>query len=167
MYTVRKLPVVVTDGQKKKHVTQMNAEEVIYLSKKVYEIADKLNDDNLHLRRRIDVADIELDVFKNIILEGNLPNKIIEYNETPNKIFKDEVDYRVLIRSTKIEKKLYHMGKTKEVFGPCQLCFVVSIKTGKIITAYYNGVRDNHASLDSSRYDANLEVIKKEDLVMN
>lgn len=155
--------VSITDDQIKKHVCQMSNEEIMYLSKKVFEIKSKINaDNNLHLKKRIDVSEINIERYISIIEGGLLPYKIIEYNET----LRDNVlDHRVVIRDKKKEYRTYHKGKTIETTGWCNLCFVLSIDTGKIITAYYNDANDSHTSLDLRRYDKKLEIIKKEDKV--
>ena len=43
----------------------------------------------------------------------------------------------------------------------CNLCAVIDYERGKVITAYWNDVDDNHDTLDLSRYDKNLQIIKR------
>ena len=59
---------------------------------------------------------------------------IVEYNQLNE-------DWRVLLRS--------HLG----------FCYVVSLQTGRIVTAYMNAADDNHASLDMSEYNQTLTVL--------
>lgn len=76
---------------------------------------------------------------------------IIEYNSTNNY---GKIDKRVLIRS----KKSYFVD-IDNTLTECNLCFVISIITGQIITAYYNEVNDNHNTIDWLRYDKSLKII--------
>jgi hypothetical protein len=155
--------VSVTENQIKKHQSQMTADELLYLARILFEICPNIyKGKNWHLNNRIDTGSIPTERYKNIIKEGKLPLKIVEYNETL-KFY--GVDRRVVVRSEKAEYVTYHPGKTEEVTGYANLCFVVSLNTGEIITAYYNGVNDNHTSLDTRRYDENLQIIKEEETI--
>lgn len=151
--------ICITCNQTKKHVTQMNAGELVYLSKKIFEIKDDIKIKTDHLKNRVDVGDLPLWTFIKVIEEGKLPNKIIEYNETKRD---GHVDHRVVIRDTKEETRYYHTGKEHLTYGQCNLCFVLSLDTGNIVTAYYNGVNDSHYTLDAKRYNENLKIIKEE-----
>ena len=155
--------VYATENQIKKHISQMAVKESMYLAKEAFNMINKLHiGNNTHLKNRIDVKDIPIKRYKEILNEGVLPARIVEYNET---LTNYGVDRRVVIRSSKAEYTTYHMGKVREVTGYANLCFVMSLNTGEIITAYYNGVNDNHTSLDTRRYDENLQIIKEEETI--
>ena len=141
-----------TIGQKKKYFTQMNKFELRYLRNKVENL------DNIYFSKHAltNGVDVTIEQIKNTI---NGYNFIIEYNETTNQ--NGKVDRRVLMRSSTIYNVDFKRADGSIVKGNANLCFVISIITGKIITTYYNYIRDNHDTIDYRRYDKNLKIIKK------
>ena len=137
-----------TTNQVKKHMSQMSSEEIDYMK-------DKLRNLNITLSRHLKEKE---DTFYMVDFQNEMKDlnnlNIIEYNETltRNKF----LDYRVLLRTNNTYE--VNVDGRKEI---CQLCFVVSIKTGKIVTAYWNKSNDVHKSLNLSRYDKNIKIIKK------
>jgi hypothetical protein len=137
-----------TEGQVKKHYSQMSKEELMFLQDRLHSL--NINDIEVsdHLQNKFIDKGIEL---KQIPFIDNLIPLIIEYNETPTRGF---LDRRVLIRTT--EKYIVNIkGKNKI----CNLCVVYSIVSGKVVTAYYNEANDNHDSINMNRYNKNLKVI--------
>lgn len=68
---------------------------------------------------------------------------IIEYNRTLTDKNKNW-DERIVIRDNKISKT----DKGKQ-----NLCIVLSLSKNEVITAYYNPLDDNHATINMDRYD--------------
>lgn len=68
---------------------------------------------------------------------------IIEYNRTLTDKNKNW-DERIVIRDNKISKT----DKDKQ-----NLCIVLSLSKNEVITAYYNPLDDNHATINMDRYD--------------
>ena len=156
-----KLPVDLTDGQVKKHVKQMNADEIVFLANKIYNIEKYRK--SKHLSNRIDTKDIPFSVYKAIIKDG-VARKIVEYNETPVE-GSSIISRRVLIRNDKLIKTKFYKGKVQEAYGLCNLCFVIDIDTGTIITAYFNLACDNHTNIDWSRYDSDICILKEKESI--
>ena len=80
-----------------------------------------------------------------IFKEQNL-DYVIEYNETTRH---NHTSHRVLVRHPK-----------KQVVGNylSNLFLVIDVDNGRIVTAYYNKVTDNHKSIDFSYYNKNLQI---------
>lgn len=151
----RTLTISETEGQVKKHESQMSCEEKKYLAQKLV-FSKSLLKISRHLRERIDTKDIEPNVYKMILSTKNLEDKIIEYNETHKPW---GVSHRVLVRDDQAVVTDFHKAKEKEARGKAVLCFVVDIDTNTIVTAYYNYLNDNHCTIDWDRYDGNLQII--------
>ena len=144
--------VKITEGQKKKHFSMFTSEEKIYLSQKI-DIAKKytiLSEHHEAKNNGITLTDIN-----KILTSGKY--SIVEYNETTKN---NITDYRILIRSTEdFYTKFYDTKLNYSYNCECNLCFVISIKTGKIITSYFNKSNDIHTTINFLRYD-NLQIIK-------
>ena len=139
-------------NQVKKHIKQMNKFELRYLRNKIENLPN-IYFTNHALTNGVDVT---IEQIKNTI---NGYNFIIEYNETINQ--NGKVDRRVLMRSSTIYNVDFKRVDGSIVKGNANLCFVISIVTGRIITTYYNYIRDNHETIDYRRYDKNLKIIKE------
>lgn len=137
-----------TPGQRKKHISQMTSNEISFLVYKIQHL-DKIIYSNHLLKKHITFN--EKTILKTL-KSSNLKNCIIEYNETPSKDF---LDRRVLIRSEIAENVLINNNN----YELCNLCFVLSIVSKKVITVYYNKSNDNHTSLNLNRYDNTLKII--------
>lgn len=141
-----------TKNQRKKHVKQMTRKEQWYLREQIKNLPN-IYFTNHALTNGVDVT---IEQIKNTIKEYNY---IIEYNETINQ--NGKVDRRVLMRSSTIYNVDFKRVDGSIVKGNANLCFVISIDTGRIITTYYNYIRDNHETIDYRRYDKNLKIIKE------
>lgn len=148
--------VKATNGQRKKHVSQMTKDEIHYLSEKCKNIPQKKVTISKHLLQK-GISFNQVDIL-NTLQSPNLHSLIIEYNETPKK--NGSLDSRVLIRSN-ISKDVQFQTKYGKVFtAPAQMCFVISLKTYEVITVYWNKTNDSHTTMDWSRYQKHLKIIK-------
>lgn len=123
----------------KKHVSQMSPSEIDLLEykRKMLLMTRKPFFFSKHFYESARKRDIRIRDAKETIMQG----KIVEFHDKT--INGKVVDKRVLIRSTKCYKKHWN------------LCVVYSLWYRKVITAYYNHWRDNHATLDINQYDPN------------
>lgn len=140
-----------TENQRKKHVKQMTRKEQWYLREQIKNLPN-IKFTKHALNNNVDVT---IEQIKNTIKEYNY---IIEYNETTDTYGK--IDRRVLVRSSRVYKVDFHKTDGSVIKGNANLCFVISIDTGYIITTYYNFINDEHKTIDMRRYDKNLKIIK-------
>lgn len=140
-----------TENQRKKHVKQMTRKEQWYLREQIKNLPN-IKFTKHALNNNVDVT---IEQIKNTIKEYNY---IIEYNETTDTYGK--IDRRVLVRSSRVYKVDFHKIDGSVIKGNANLCFVISIDTGYIITAYYNFINDEHKTIDMRRYDKTLKIIK-------
>lgn len=148
--TISKGLVKKTVGQVKKCFEQMTYEEKQLLHKKVKTLDVNNVYISIHLKDKLQ-SEIKADVkglFNKTIESGKF--KVLEYNVTNG-------DKRVLVRSSIETEVLFYDGRFHyNAMG--QMCFVISLLTNAIVTAYFNATWDGHRSLDISRYDANLKI---------
>ena len=140
-----------TENQRKKHVKQMTRKEQWYLREQIKNLPN-IRFTQHALNNNIDVT---IEQIKNTIKEYNY---IIEYNETTDTYGK--INRRVLVRSSRVYKVNFHKIDGSVIKGNANLCFVVSIDTGYIVTTYYNFINDGHRTIDMRRYDKTLKIIK-------
>lgn len=140
-----------TENQRKKHVKQMTRKEQWYLREQIKNLP------NIRFTQHAlnNGVNVTMKQIKNTIKEYNY---IIEYNETTN--IYGKIDRRVLVRSSHIYKVDFHKIDGSIIKGNANLCFVISIDTGDIITTYYNFINDEHKTIDVRRYDKTLKIIK-------
>ena len=140
-----------TENQRKKHVKQMTRKEQWYLREQIKNLP------NIRFTQHAlnNGVDVTIEQIKNTIKEYNY---IIEYNETTDTYGK--IDRRVLVRSSRVYKVDFHKIDGSVIKGNANLCFVISIDTGDIITTYYNFINDEHKTIDMRRYDKTLKIIK-------
>lgn len=149
--------VKTKEGQRKKHRLQMTENELDYL----YLALKKIDLDKLHISYHLqNKTEVKYDIedVKKMLLDEQLRDYIIEYNETP---LKNKVDKRILIRSndTKLVKYKREDGTTFKALS--NLCVVLSIIDNRIITCYWNIHNDRHDTINWWRYDRELEIIKQ------
>lgn len=140
-----------TENQRKKHVKQMTRKEQWYLREQIKNLPN-IKFTKHALNNNVDVT---IEQIKNTIKEYNY---IVEYNETTDTYGK--IDRRVLVRSSRVYKVDFHKIDGSVIKGNANLCFVISIDTGNIITTYYNFINDEHKTIDMRRYDKTLKIIK-------
>lgn len=136
-----------TYKQQKKHYTQLSIEELDYLEKMLHNL--KKIRPSWHLVEKKDILIKKKDILK-VIKDSEIRNLIIEYNTTKKSY---GIDKRVVLRS----KEVYNVEIGENIIE-CNLCFVISILSGEVITAYYNNINDNHENIDWARYNKNLKV---------
>ena len=140
-----------TENQRKKHVKQMTRKEQWYLREQIKNLPN-IKFTKHALNNNVDVT---IEQIKNTIKEYNY---IVEYNETTDTYGK--IDRRVFVRSSRVYKVNFHKIDGSVIKGNANLCFVISIDTGNIITTYYNFINDEHKTIDMRRYDKTLKIIK-------
>ena len=139
--------VKITRNQEKKHYTQLSEEELNYLENKIHRL--KNIKPSWHLVEKKDILVRKRDILS-ALKDSNIKELIIEYNVTYKQ---KSIDKRVVLRSREIYKV-----STRDDIIECNLCFVISIIKGEVITAYYNNINDNHDTIDWNRYNENLKV---------
>lgn len=132
-----------TKEQYKKHANQMRESEKEILKKKIKKLKDLTVTPHL-LSKNILKSDIDK------LLTGDFD--VIERNIT---LLQNVWEERVLIRGKEFTNVIFVDFKRKRVTVPANLCVVISLKTGKIITGYWNDKNDNHSSLHKARYEKN------------
>lgn len=145
-----------TEGQIKKHAMQMDDIEKQIITNRICKLVTQplCLDKHLHYRKYIRFKKQD---FIRILLKPNVKDLIVEYNCVNQD---DYQDYRVLIRDNEeIPVYIKNVKTKKAAWKLCNLCFVYSLKTNRVITAYWNLASDNHQNINWNRYDANLQVI--------
>lgn len=142
-----------TKNQIKKHIKDVSCTEL-------REILDIVELNNLHyiqlsnhVRDKVEVS-FSLRHIQNLLESSNLENLIVEVNVNfSNDTDSDPEDIRILVRDsdavyTTITNK--RTGQVSQV--PCNMCFVYSLTSNRLITVYWNPANDNHDSINWNRY---------------
>lgn len=147
----KKGQVKKTFNQAKKHKSQLNKKEINYLLKHLWTV--KRFTFSNHLKAKMAKGEVtpQIAIMKKTLVDAK--ECIIEYNQKLD-LNGEVISRRVLLRSKQME--LVNIKGEGQVL--CNLCFVVDVDTGVIITAYFNSVKDAHETLDKKRYDANLSI---------
>ena len=137
----------VTKNQIKKHVSQMTQHEILFLERRIQLISGSYSIANhfLETGRLIDIMTVE-----QLLNSPNLQDCIIEYSKLGN-------CKRVLLRST-FSSNITLKKNGVNYLAEANLCLVINIYTGHIVTGYWNEVEDNHNSVNMSRYDSALKI---------
>jgi hypothetical protein len=153
MFTQVYTPIAkITENQIKKHFTQMTKNEIEFLKMKINRIKNYITV-STHLTNKCNKINI---LTCNDILNNDY--EIIEYNETANY---NGIDKRVLIRSINSFDTIFIDTITNiKTIEKCNICFVVSIVTGIIVTGYFNKCNDFHNTINFNRYNKNIVIIK-------
>lgn len=145
-----------TKRQKKKHVSQMSETEKQYLKNKIKTIKTRDITVSKHILNKKKDIGFKMENIFEILNEDKIENLIVEYNETQN----DElIDKRVLLRGNK-SYNVRFKSKEGSFVSSANICFVISLNTYRIVTVYWNKSKDNHKTINWSRYDKNLDIIK-------
>lgn len=131
-----------TQGQRKWHASQINDETLDDIRFRLHQTmllrSWRLSD---HLRKKKSLT-FSLEIVQHVIDAGD----IIEYNETPRR---DKTSRRVLLRDIRDKHKVItNFGVTDS-----NLCIVVDIDDGDVVTAFWNDANDNHKTIDMSQYE--------------
>lgn len=147
-----------TKNQIKKHIKDVSCTEL-------REILDIVELNNLHyiqlsnhVRDKVEVS-FSLRHIQELLESNNLENLIIEVNVNfPNVNFSNVTDsvpddIRILVRDSEAVYTTITNKRTGQVSQiPCNMCFVYSLTSNRLITVYWNPANDNHDSIDWNRY---------------
>lgn len=122
----------------KKHLAQMQPEEIIYLRNKINSITQFYLTEHCQERMR------EKKVNKKQTLQTLINYSVVEYH-------RKGLDDRVLLRGIKR-------------YGNDNVCILVSLCNQSIITVYRNDNRDRHSTIDWEQYSDDIDII---DLIDN
>lgn len=148
---INKGVVSKTNGQVKRHVSTMSHVDISKLRASIKmvpdlflgsHVFDKIENQGLYFSPQM-ITEVLVNVRK---------RNIIEYNITPTR---EGLDRRVLLRSD----ESYPVKITNGGSAHSNICFVLSLETGKVVTVYWNKLHDKHQYLDPNRYSDNLEII--------
>lgn len=142
-----------TQNQIKKHIKDVSCTEL-------REILDIVELNNLHyiqlsnhVRDKVEVS-FSLRHIQELLESSNLENLIIEVNVNfPNVNESVPDDIRILVRDSEAVYTTITNKRTGQVSQiPCNMCFVYSLTSNRLITVYWNPANDNHDSIDWNRY---------------
>lgn len=142
-----------TKNQIKKHIKDVSCTEL-------REILDIVELNNLHyiqlsnhLRDKVEVS-FSLKHIQELLESSNLENLIIEVNVNfPNDTDSVPDDIRILVRDSEAVYTTMTNKRTGQVSQiPCNMCFVYSLTSNRLVTVYWNPANDNHDSIDWNRY---------------
>lgn len=142
-----------TKNQIKKHIKDISCTEL-------REILDIIELNNLHyiqlsnhVRDKVEVS-FSLRHIQELLESNNLENLIIEVNVNfSNDNDSDPEDIRILVRDSEAVYTTITNKRTGQVSQiPCNMCFVYSLTSNRLITVYWNPANDNHDSIDWNRY---------------
>lgn len=136
-----------TTNQVKKHISQMTDEETTFIAKRIKMVYSryKWHPHFLKSSRLFNMMTVE-----RLLVSPNIKDCIIEYNQREN-------DKRVLLRSTFSSNVALEKDGIM-VQADANLCIVIDIYTGVIVTAYWNEVDDHHGNVNMKRYTADLKI---------
>lgn len=142
-----------TKNQIKKHIKDVSCTEL-------REILDIVELNNLHyiqlsnhVRDKVEVS-FSLRHIQELLESNNLENLIIEVNVNfPNDNDSVPDDIRILVRDSEAVYTTMTNKRTGQVSQiPCNMCFVYSLTSNRLVTVYWNPANDNHDSIDWNRY---------------
>lgn len=142
-----------TKNQIKKHIKDVSCTEL-------REILDIVELNNLHyiqlsnhVRDKVEVS-FSLRHIQELLESSNLENLIIEVNVNfPNDTDSVPDDIRILVRDSEAVYTTITNKRTGQVSHiPCNMCFVYSLTSNRLVTVYWNPANDNHDSIDWNRY---------------
>lgn len=131
--------------QLKKHRMQMNEQELKRLTQVFSKLDKSRTTISKHLLNKDSITWHRNDIIA--LLHADIYDMIIEYNQTPTKW--GTIDHRIVIRDKK---------SVETDHGKANLCIVVSLVENRVLTAYYNLVKDSHKTINWDRYCQYLKV---------
>lgn len=139
--------------QTKKHYVQMSDNEKALVKAIAKEY---LNNGSLkvsdHLSHKIRKNIINLSQSSIERLRNSKNFDVIEFSILPSE---NSYKYRILIRTRYCEKVM--VGNSYE---KCNLCVVIDLTKDEIITAYWNKSNDMHKTINFSKYDKSVNIIR-------
>lgn len=147
-----------TKNQIKKHIKDVSCTEL----REILDIVELNNVHHIqlsnHVRDKVEVS-FSLRRIQELLESSNLENLIIEVNVNfPNVNFPNDTDsvpddIRILVRDSEAIYTTMTNKRTGQVSQiPCNMCFVYSLTSNRLITVYWNPANDNHDSIDWNRY---------------
>lgn len=146
-----------TEGQDKKHISQMTEAEKKYLKDKIKSIDRKDITLTRHLTNKRKTIGFKMKNIIEVLNEENVDELIVEYNETPTN---GVIDKRVLLRGGKSYNVRFESEKGSFI-SPANICFVVSLENYRVVTVYWNKTKDSHKTMNWNRYNKDLKIIKE------
>lgn len=146
----------ISSHQIKKHISQMSPSEVKYLVDQLHRYVKYLQKSH-HLAKKIadgKMFDIPIVDIMATVKSPNVAHNIIECNENQH-ANNGKIYQRVLLQ---LDKQY-----TVDINGVPTLCnafAVIEIKSKQLVTTYVNAVDDLHDTLNTARYDPNLQIIR-------
>ena len=142
-----------TKNQIKKHIKDISCTEL----REILDIVELNNIHHIqlsnHVRDKVEVS-FSLRRIQELLESSNLENLIIEVNVNfPNVNDSVPDDIRILVRDSEAVYTTMTNKRTGQVSQiPCNMCFVYSLTSNRLITVYWNPANDNHDSIDWNRY---------------
>lgn len=142
-----------TKNQIKKHIKDVSCTEL----REILDIVELNNVHHIqlsnHVRDKVEVS-FSLRRIQELLESSNLENLIIEVNVNfPNDTDSVPDDIRILVRDSEAVYTTITNKRTGQVSQiPCNMCFVYSLTSNRLITVYWNPANDNHDSIDWNRY---------------
>lgn len=142
-----------TKNQIKKHIKDISCTEL----REILDIVELNNIHHIqlsnHVRDKVEVS-FSLRRIQELLESSNLENLIIEVNVNfPNDTDSVPDDIRILVRDSEAVYTTITNKRTGQVSQiPCNMCFVYSLTSNRLITVYWNPDNDNHDSIHWNRY---------------
>lgn len=142
-----------TKNQIKKHIKDISCTEL----REILDIVELNNIHHIqlsnHVRDKVEVS-FSLRRIQELLESNNLENLIIEVNVNFSNV-NDSVsdDIRILVRDSEAVYTTITNKRTGQISQiPCNMCFVYSLTSNRLVTVYWNPANDNHDSIDWNRY---------------
>lgn len=142
-----------TKNQIKKHIKDVSCTEL----REILDIVELNNIHHIqlsnHVRDKVEVS-FSLRRIQELLESSNLENLIIEVNVNfPNDTDSVPDDIRILVRDSEAVYTTITNKRTGQVSQiPCNMCFVYSLTSNRLVTVYWNPANDNHDSIHWNRY---------------
>ena len=92
-------------------------------------------------------------------LRSHAIDKLKERGGNINNVFEALKDFNIIeFHAMTGEPRLLIRSKT--AFHSDNICIVVATKTKEIVTAYFNDIKDNHFTLDMTKYTKSIDILK-------
>lgn len=92
-------------------------------------------------------------------LRSHAIDKLKERGGNINNVFEALKDFNIIeFHAKEGEARLLIRGKS--VLYTDNICIVIALKTKEIVTTYFNNVKDNHFTLDMTKYTKSIDVLK-------
>lgn len=142
-----------TKNQIKKHIKDVSCTEL----REILDIVELNNIHHIqlsnHVRDKVEVS-FSLRRIQELLESSNLENLIIEVNVNfPNDTDSVPDDIRILVRDSEAVYTTITNKRTGQVSQiSCNMCFVYSLTSNRLVTVYWNPANDNHDSIHWNRY---------------